>query len=122
MKSTSAGRRLRAAAVLVLCAGCGFLARRVKPGEEFTLHPGERVVVTGAGVGVRLDAVGHQWYADGGAERPYATVRVTPGGAAQHSLTFGDTLEVHGHAVRLVAANPFQREGGPSATLVVTPR
>jgi hypothetical protein len=107
---------------ILLCLACGGWGRRVRMGERFTLHPGDRVVVAGAGLSLRLEEVGHRFYADGRGDDPFATLSARTGGAPWRTVTVGDRVAVGGSTLRLVAANPFERDGGPSATFVVTRR
>ena len=113
---------LFSAVMILLFAGCGLFARRVKVDEEFTLRPGDRVVVAGTGLSIRLESVGHQWYVDGRGEAPYANLTVSGDGAPARSLTLGESVDVGDYAIKLVGANPFSSEGGPDCKLVVTRR
>lgn len=107
---------------ILLCLACGVWGRRVRLGERFMLHPGDRVVVAGAGLSLRLERVGHQFYVDGRGDDPFATLSARTGGAPWRKVTVSDSLAVGGSILRLVAANPFERDGGPSATFVVSRR
>lgn len=120
--SRSSLRLLVPALVILLAKGCGLLSRRVKTGEEFTLRPGEKVVVAGTGLGIELDDVGRQWYADRRGEAAYATLTITGRGAGPRSLTVGESESVGDYTVTLVGANPFRAEGGPDCTMMVTRR
>ena len=113
---------LFSAMLILLLAGCGLFARRVKLDEEFTLRPGERVVVAGTGLSIRLESVGRQWYVDGRAEAPYANLTVSGGGASARSLTLGESVDAGDYAIKLVGANPFSSAGGPDCKLVVSRR
>ena len=124
MRRRSMGRWI-AAAVLVALAAYAFRGPWVEPGHRFTLRRGEKVLVEGSWLSIRLDAVGHHWFADGGAEEPYATLTVRQGLGPRRELVVGmggGGESVGSSAVRLVAANPSEYDGGPSATLVVSPR
>ena len=48
----TSGKLLAVSAVILpFVNSCGLLSRRVKLGEEFTLRPGEKVVIAGTGLG-----------------------------------------------------------------------
>lgn len=100
---------------LLLLTSCALLSRRVKIGEEFTLRPGEKVVVSGTDLGIQLKSVGHQWYLDRRVDSPYAELMVTGGGASSRSVTVSQTLAVGDYTIKVIAANPFKDNGGPIA-------
>ena len=108
---------------LLHLTGCGLWSRKVKIGEQFTLHPKERVVVADTGLTIRLDAVGHQWYVD---QRPHTTiyveVTVTVGNAGPRALTISDNQTIGDYTITLKSANEFRSDGGPRCELVVTRR
>ena|SRR5437879_9672586 len=58
--------------IVVFVTACGFLPRKVKVGEEFTLHSGEKVSVSGADLTIEIKSIGRQWYVDRRAESGYA--------------------------------------------------
>ncbi len=121
MRRRSMGRWLVAAA-LVAAVAYAFRGPWVEPGHRFTLRRGERVVVGGSWLTLRLDAVGHHWFTGGRAEEPYATLRVREGLGPRRELVvgMGGGEPVGASTVRLVAANPSEYDGGPTATLVVS--
>jgi len=120
-KDYSSGKWLAvSAAILLLMNSCG--SRRVKVGEEFTLRPGEKVVIAGTGLAIQLKGVGHQWYVDRRAESPYAELIVTGGGASARPVTLSESMTVGDYNLKLIAANPFRNSGGPDCTLIVTRR
>lgn len=110
------------AVIVVFANSCGLLSRRVKVGEEFTLRPGEKVVIAGTGLSIQLKGVGHQWYVDRRAESPYAELIVTGGGASARPLTLSESMPVGDYTLKMVAANPFRDNGGPDCKLIVTRR
>ena len=114
------GRRLSTSLViLLLVTGCGLWSRRVKVGEEFTLRPGEKVVIAGTDLAIQLKGVGHQWYVDRRADSPYAELIVSGGGASARPLTLSESTIVGDYSVKLVAGNPFRDNGGPDCKLIV---
>jgi len=59
----------------------------VKLDEEFIMRPGDKVFVTGAGLSMRLESVGHQWYTDQRADSAYVDLTVRAGGDLPRSMT-----------------------------------
>lgn len=120
-RNYSSGKWLAAVAVtLLFVTRCALFSRKVKLGEEFTLRPGEKVVIAGAGLAIQLKGVGHQWYVDRRAESPYAELIVTGRGASARPLTLSESMTVGDYTLKLVAANPFRDNGGPDCKLIVT--
>lgn len=124
MQSDYSSGKWLAVSVLILLTvnSCGFLSRRVKVGEEFTLKPGEKVSVRGADLTIKLKAVGHQWYVDRRADSPYVELELSDVGAFGQKVTLSDTQTIGEYNIKLVAANPFRDNGGPDCKLVVTRR
>ena len=110
------------AVILLLVTSCSLWSRRVKVEEEFTLRPGEEIVIAGTDLAIQLKGVGHQWYVDRRADSPYAELIVTGGGASARPLTLSESTIVGEYSVKLVAANPFRDNGGPDCKLIVTSR
>ena len=124
MKRRSMGRWIVAAA-LVAAAAYAFRGPWAEPGHRFTLRRGEKVMMEGSWLSIRLDAVGHHWFTDGSTEEPYATLTVRQGFGPRRELVVGmrgGGEAVGASIVRLVAANPSEYDGGPTATLVVSRR
>ncbi len=67
-------------------------AHSVALGEEVELSEGETVAIAGAGMRIRLDDVGHGWYADG-AHFPIVVVTVSYGGSTDEYM-IEDALQV----------------------------
>lgn len=111
--------------ILLLLAGCGLWSRRVKLGEEFTMRPGEKVVVAGTDLTIQLDGVGHQSF-PGTQPQPvrlaYVELTVTAGGAAPRSIRMDESADVGDYIIKLNGANPFRNNGGPKCELTVTRR
>ena len=91
-------------------------------GEEFTLKPDEKVSIAGADLTIKLKSVGHQWYVDKRAEEPFVELILSDVGAFGKKLTLSDTQTVGDYNIKLVAANPFQDNGGPDCKLILTHR
>lgn len=109
---------------IVLLTSCGLLSRRVKPGEEFTLKPKETVVVSGAGLEIKLESVGHQTFPNPQPQplrSSYVELIVTTGGPPR-SIRVDDSVEVGEYTITVKSANPFRYGDGPRCTLVVTRR
>lgn len=87
------------------------------------MKPKEKVVVTGAGLEIELEGVGHQTFPNP-QPRPlrssYVTLRVTPG--PPRSIELSDSVNVGEYTITVKSADPFASEGGPRATLMVTRR
>jgi hypothetical protein len=113
---------LLAVSALMLLLMSSDSSRTVKVGEEFTLHPGEKVVIADTDLTIKLKVVGNRWYSDRRAHSPYAELIVSGGGAAERPLTLSKTATVGDYVLKLVAANPFRHNGGPDCKLVVTRR
>lgn len=123
--TTSLIRSLLAVSIgIILLTSCGFLSRRVKPGEEFTLKPKETVVVSGAGLEIKLEEVGHQTFPNPQPQplrSSYVQLIVTTGGTPR-SIRVDDSVEVGEYIITVKSANPFRYNDGPRCTLVVTRR
>ncbi|HEX6747259.1 MAG TPA: hypothetical protein VF092_08150 [Longimicrobium sp.] len=124
MRRRSMGRWI-AAAVLVAGVAYAFRGPWVEPGHRFTLRRGEKVMVEGSWLSIRLDAVGHHWFTNGSTEEPYATLTVRQGFGSRRELVVGmrgSGEPVGASIVRLVEADPSEYDGGPTATLVISQR
>jgi hypothetical protein len=123
--TTSAKKSLLATAIItVFLTGCGLLSRSVKTGEEFVMKPNEKVSVSGTGLEIKLEAVGHQTSSNAPG-RPisafFVRLTVTSGGSPR-SVEVEDSVDVGDHTITLKSANPFKSDGGPKCSLVVTRR
>ena len=109
--------------VLLVSSGCDVWSRRVKAGEEFTLGPNEKIVVSGSSLGIRLVSVGHTWYVDRHADSVFATLTITGGGAPQTpNVEVGHTKTVGEYDIRVESAEEPRSNAGPSCKLVVVRR
>jgi len=109
---------------ILLLTSCGLLSRRVKPGEEFTMKPKETVVVSGAGLEIKLAEVGHQTFPNPQPQplrSSYVQLIVTTGGSPR-SIQVDDSVEIGEYTITVKSANPFRYDDGPRCTLVVTRR
>ena len=111
---------------IFLLAGCSWWARKVSVGEEFTLHPNEKVRLAGADLTIQLEKkepVGRQWYVDGRPEAPFVHLIIASGGqTVTKSLTLGDSTNAGNYDIKLLAANPDHYNGGPDCKLRITLR
>lgn len=110
---------------IIFFAGCGLWSRRVQVGEQFTLRPGERVVVASADLVIELKGVGHQTSPNPqprGFRSSYVELTVTAGGAPSRSITVDDKTEVGDYTITVKSANPWLSDGGPRCDLLVTHR
>jgi hypothetical protein len=93
--------------VILLFTSCGLLSRRVKPGEEFTLKPKETVVVSGTGLEIKLEEVGHQTFPNPQPQplrSSYVQLIVTTGGPPR-SIRVDDSVEVGEYTITVKSAN-----------------
>lgn len=115
---------LAVATVIVLLTSCGLLSRSVKPGEEFVMKPNDKVIVSGTGLEIKLEAVGHQ-SASNAQSRPissfFVKLAVTSGGQTR-SMEVEDSVDVGDYTIVVKSANPFRSDGGPKCSLLVTRR
>ena len=110
--------------VLAVLTSCGLISRRVKPGEEFAMKTKETVVVSGAGLEIKLEEVGHQTFSNPQPQpvrSSYVQLVVTTGGSPR-SIRVDDSVEVGEYTITVKSANPFRQDDGPRCTLVVTRR
>lgn len=99
---------LLAALTIAALGGCSLRATTIGVGEEFTLLPQQAARVRGANLTVRLEGVGHGWYANGGGEFAFANLSVRQGlSQNQFQLEVGESWSVSGYDIHLLAANPF---------------
>jgi hypothetical protein len=120
-KYYSFGSLLLVSAVILLLMSSDS-SRTVKVGEEFTLRTGDKVVIADTDLAIQLKGVGNRWYTDRRSHSPYAELIVSGGGAAERRLTLNKTATLGDYTLKLVAANPFRHNGGPSCKLLVTRR
>jgi hypothetical protein len=124
MKTNLIRSMLAVSIVALVLTNCGLLSRRVKPGEEFTLKPRETVVVSGAGLEIKLEEVGHQTFPNPQPQplrSAYVQLVVTTDGPPR-SIRVDESVEVGEYTITVKSANPFRYNDGPRATLVVTRR
>ena len=106
------------ALIFVFVTACGFLPRKVKVGEEFTLHPGEKVSVSGADLTIEVKSIGRQWYTDRRAESGYVELIIKGRGAsAPRKVGVGETVDERDYVIKINSINPFGQK--PDCTLVV---
>jgi hypothetical protein len=106
------------ALIVVVVTACGFLMRKVKVGEEFTLHSGEKVSVGGADLTIEVKSIGRQWYVDRRAESGYAELMIKGRGASStRRVAVGESVDVGDHVIKVNSINPFGQK--PDCTLVV---
>ena len=104
--------------MVVFVAGCGLLPRKVKVGEEFTLHAGEKVSVSGADLSIEVKSIGRQWYVDRRAESGYAELIVKGRGASSpRKIGVGETVDEGDYVIKVDSVNPFGAK--PDCTLIV---
>jgi hypothetical protein len=110
---------------LLLVTGCGLGSRSVKIGEQFTLRPGERVVVAGTDLEIQVKGVGHQTSPNPqpkGFRGSYVEMTITAGGAPPRAISVDDDVNVGDYTITVKSANPFRSDDGPRCELVVTRR
>src|ERR1051326_3292935 len=106
------------AVIVIFVTGCGFLPRKVKVGEEFTLHSGEKVSVSGADLSIEVKSIGRQWYVDRRAESGYVELIIKGrGAAAPKKVGVGETVDERDYVIKVTSINPFAAK--PDCTLVV---
>jgi hypothetical protein len=106
------------ALIVIFVTACGFLMRKVKVGEEFTLHSGEKVSISGADLTIEVKSIGRQWYTDRRAESGYAELIIKGrGAAAPRKVGVGETVDERGYIIKVNSINPFGAK--PDCTLVV---
>jgi hypothetical protein len=106
------------ALIVVFVTACGFLPRKVKVGEEFTLHAGEKVSVSGADLTIEVKSIGRQWYTDRRAESGYVELIIKGRGAsAPRKVGVGETVDEGDYVIKVNSINPFGQN--PDCKLVV---
>ena len=96
------------ALIFIFVTACGFLPRKVKVGEEFTLHSGEKVSVSGADLTIEVKSIGRQWYTDRRAESGYAELIIKGRGAAgPRKVGVGETVDEGDYIIKINSINPF---------------
>ena len=103
-------------ASLLLVTSYGVGSRRVKIGEQFTLRPGERVVVAGTDLEIQVEGVGHQTSPNPqpkGFRASYVEMRITVGGAPPRAISVADDVTVGDYTITVKSANPFRSDDGP---------
>src|SRR2546423_6032330 len=106
------------ALIVIFVTACGFLPRKVKVGEEFTLHSGEKVSVSGADLTIEVQSIGHQWYVDRRAESSYAELMIKGRGVSgPRKVGLGETVDEGDYIIKVNSINPFGQK--PECRLVV---
>jgi hypothetical protein len=85
-------------------------------GEKAELQEGDTVAIAGVGMRIRLEDVGHGWYADGG-HFPIVYVTISHGGST-NAYEIEDKLELGGYTIQI--SEVFEPEG--TCSIVVTQR
>lgn len=97
----------------------------MKIGEQFSLRPGERVVVAGADLVIQLEGVGHQTSPNPqprGFRASYVEMTITTGGEPPRTISVDDDVNVGDYTITVKSANPFRSDDGPRCELAVTRR
>ena len=111
-------RPVAIALIIIFVTACGFLPRKVKLGEEFTLHSGEKVSVSGADLTIEVKSIGHQWYTDRRAESGYVELVIKGRGAsAPRKVGVGETVDERDYIIKVNSINPFGQT--PDCKLIV---
>ncbi|HXI23866.1 MAG TPA: hypothetical protein VNG71_08315 [Pyrinomonadaceae bacterium] len=106
------------ALIIIFVTACGFLPRKVKVGEEFTLHSGEKISVSGADLTIEVKSIGHQWYVDRRAESGYAELIIKGRGASgPRKVGVGETVDERDYVIKVNSINPFGAK--PDCALIV---
>jgi len=109
------------ALIVIFVTACGFLPRKVKVGEEFTLHSGEKVSVRGADLTIEVKSIGHQWYVDRRAESSYAELMIKGRGVSgPRKVGLGETVDEGDYIIKVNSINPFGQK--PECQIVVNPK
>jgi hypothetical protein len=123
--TTSAKKLLLAfATITVFVTGCGLLSRSVKTDEEFVMKPAEKVIVSGTGLEIKVETIGHQTAANARSQPVsafFVRMTVTSGGQTQ-PVEVEDSVEIGDYTIKVKSANPFASGGGPNCSLLVTRR
>ncbi|HBB86983.1 MAG TPA: hypothetical protein DC047_05155 [Blastocatellia bacterium] len=123
--TTSAKKSLFAIAnITVFLTGCALLSRSVKTDQEFVMKSNDKVTVSGTGLEIELEAVGHQTSSNA-QSRPISSffVKMTIiSGGQSRSIEIEDSVEVGDYTIKVKSANPFASGGGPNCSLLVTRR
>jgi hypothetical protein len=88
------------------------------------MKPNDTVIVSGTGLEIKLDAVGHQTSSKA-QSRPsssfFVKLTVTSDGQSR-STEVEDSVDVGDYTITVKSANPFRSDGGPNCKLLVTRR
>jgi hypothetical protein len=104
--------------LIVVVGACGLLPRKVKVGEEFTLHSGEKVSVSGADLTIEVKSIGRQWYVNRRAESGYVELIIKGRGASgPRKVGLGETVDERDYVIKVNSINPFGAK--PDCALVV---
>jgi hypothetical protein len=115
---------LAIATITVLLTGCGLLSRKVKLGEEFVMKSHDKVIVSGTGLEIKVETIGHQTAANAQSQPVsafFVRMTVTSGGQSR-SMEVDDSIDVGAYTINVKSANPFASAGGPKCSLLVTRR
>src|SRR5262252_10209899 len=102
--------------------GCSLFTRRVKLGEQFIMHPKDKVTVAGTDLTIQLDEVGHQTFAaPSKGPAAYVALQINSGNNLRPARAgVGESAEAGAFTIKVNAANPFHSEDGPRCELTVT--
>lgn len=88
------------------------------------MKPNDAVIVSGTGLEIKLEAVGHQTSSNA-QSRPinsfFVKLTVTSDGKSR-SIEVEDSVDVGDYRIIVKSAKPFKSDGGPNCTLLVTRR
>lgn len=88
------------------------------------MKPNDKVIVSGTGLEIKLEAVGHQTSANA-QSRPvnsfFVRLAVTSGGQSR-AMEVEDSVDVGDYKITVESANPFATDGGPNCKLLITRR
>ena len=88
------------------------------------MKPNDKVIVSGTGLEIKLEAVGHQTSSNA-QSRPissfFVKLTVTSGGTAR-SMGVEDSADVGDYTITVKSANPFASDAGPKCSLLVARR
>ncbi|HEY3103772.1 MAG TPA: hypothetical protein VGJ69_09265 [Pyrinomonadaceae bacterium] len=100
---------------------CSWWSRRVKLGEQFTMHPKEKVAVAGTELTIRLDEVGHQTFSGRSSDpAAYVVLQLTSErGSRSSRIGVGESTEQDAYVIHVNSAYPFHSQDGPRCELIV---